>query len=123
MKECKISTVRINERDELSFKVLVKREDYSDTEMQLMKNASVNWDLLDLSFSGLVSWDIQKQEKSNLARLNWVMSVYCDKANLNIEEEIKRLYTKYNVTTRKDISASDVESEIESYKMGILEYN
>jgi len=51
MKECKITTVRINERDELSFKVLVKREDYNDTTMQLLKNSAVNGDLLDLKFT------------------------------------------------------------------------
>jgi len=51
------------------------------------------------------------------------MSVYCEKANVNIESEVKKIYKKYNVTSRKDINISDIEIEIESYKMGILEYN
>lgn len=123
MNECKISTVRLNARNELSFKITVKQEDYSKVERELMKQADINWDLLDLKFTGLVSWDQEKQNKSNRVRLNWIMMTYCEKSGIRIEYEKERLYAKYKVSSRRDISPSDVESEIESYRVWLLEFN
>jgi hypothetical protein len=50
------------------------------------------------------------------------MTSYCSKANKQMDDEIKRLYNKYQVTSRRDINPSDIESEIDIYKSGMLEF-
>lgn len=123
MQEVKINNTKINARNEISFKVTIKEWDYTVAERELLKQAEINWDMLDLNIVWLVNWDSEKQNKANLVKLNWIMMVYCDKSNTSMDIEKFKLYKKYKVSSRRDISASDVESEIESYRVWLLEFN
>lgn len=123
MNEIKITKVIVNERKELVVSFICKEWDYTEVEAELLRQAKTQWDLLDIEFKWLTSWDIEKHNKTNLVKLNWIMMVYCEKANIGMEEECKKLYERHKVTSRRDISPSDVEAEIESYKMGLLEFN
>jgi len=51
MKEIKINNVKVNSRDELTFKITVKQSDYSLIELQLLKNSENNGDYLDIEFT------------------------------------------------------------------------
>ena len=123
MQEVKINKAVLNERKELVVHLLIKEWDYTDTEAELLRQSKINWDLLDLKFTGLTSWDIEKHNKTNLVRLNWLMTTYCEKAWVSMQEQTDRVYLKYKVTSRRDISPSDIENEIEIYKAGLIEFN
>ena len=115
MQEVKITKAILNERRELSVNLLIKEWDYTDIEAELLRQAKINWDLLDLVFTWLVKEDPNKNRKANLQKLASVMSVYCDKTNWNIEIEKGILYKRNNVKSRSDLTDSQLDSEIETY--------
>ena len=123
MKDIKINNLKLNARNEISFKITVKEWDYSLQELELLKRAEINGDMLDINIVWLVNWDIEKQNKANLVKLNWIMLTYCEKAWINIEDEKQRLYKRYNITSRKQLLPWNIENEIESYKMWLIEFN
>ena len=123
MKEVKINNVKVNSRDELTFKITVKKEDYSPIELQLLKNSENNWDLLDIEFTWLVAGDIEKEKNNKLIKLNWLMLTYCDKSNSKMDIEKENLYRRNKVSSRKQLSMTQLDNEIDMYKVWILEYN
>ena len=123
MKEIKINNVKVNSRDELTFKITVKQSDYSLIELQLLKNSENNGDYLDIEFTWLTSGDKEKEKNNKLVKLNWLMLVYCEKSNNKLETEKENLYRRNKVSSRKELSETQLESEIEMYKVWILEYN
>lgn len=123
MQELKITKAIVNERKELVVSFICKEWDYTEVDAELLRQAKNQWDLLDLEFKWFIRWDIEKQNKKNLVRLNLLMIDYCEKSNSNMEDECKKLYNTYTVKSRRDISPSHIEAEIECYKMWILEFN
>ena len=115
MQEIKISGFKLNSRDELSFRVLIKKEDYTLGERELIKNAEINWDLLDFEVIWLVNWDIEKVRKEKLRRLNGLMVDYCFNNFIDIILEKERLYERNKVRSRKDLTDSQLDQEIEIY--------
>jgi len=115
MQEVKITKAILNERRELSVNLLIKEWDYTDIEAELLRQAKINWDLLDLAFTWLIKEDPDKNRKANLQKLASVMSVYCEKTNWNIETEKQTLYKRNNVKSRSDLTDSQLDSEIETY--------
>ena len=122
MQDTKISNYKLDERDILTFKVTIKEWDYTVAERELLKNATKNWDTLDIDIVWLVSWDEEKYKKSKLQQLALNMQTYCDKANESIEAETNKLYLKYKVNSRKQMNIEDITKEIETYKMWIFEF-
>jgi hypothetical protein len=94
MKEIKISSFKLNSRDELSFRVLIKKEDYTLWERELIKNAEINWDLLDFEVIWLVNWDAEKVRKEKLQRLNGLMLSYSEWFPWCFEDEKQNLYLR-----------------------------
>lgn len=123
MQDIKIWWCKLNARDELVFKVTVKAGDYTPVELQLLKNAEINWDLLDLSFTWLTNWDIEKQRKEKISKLVYLMWLYCEKSNQSLEIEKRLLYNRNKVDTRADLTDWQLDYEIELYKNGLLEFN
>lgn len=123
MQDIKIWWVKLNARDELVFKVTVKAGDYSPVELQLMKNAEVNWDLLDLQFTWLTSWDEEKNRKEKVQKLVFLMQTYCEKSNTSMDDEKNKLYTRNKVTSRSELNWSQLDYEIDLYKNWLIEFN
>ena len=44
------------------------------------------------------------------------MSIYCTENHANPETETKRIYEKYGVTSRKELTLQQLRGEIDSYK-------
>lgn len=119
MFDTKITNIRLNSRDELSLKITVKAQDYSNQELQLLKNSEINGDLLDINFVWLTKWDTLKLRKDKLVKLNWLMLSYCEKARCTLEEEKSKLYTRNKVNSRSDLSDSALDIEIDLYLNGL----
>ena len=115
MKEIKISSFKLNSRDELSFRVLIKKEDYTLWERELIKNAEINWDLLDFDIIWLVNWDIEKVRKEKLQRLNGLMVTYSEWFTWCFEDEKQNVYLRNKIKSRKDLTDSQLDQEIEIY--------
>lgn len=123
MQDIKIWSYKLNARDELVFKVTVKAGDYSQVELQLIKNAEVNWDLLDLQFTWLTSWDEEKNRKEKVQKLVFLMQTYCEKSNTSMNDEKNKLYARNKVTSRSDLNWSQLDYEIDLYKNWLIEFN
>lgn len=123
MQDIKIWWVKLNARDELVFKVTCKAGDYTPVELQLLKNAEVNGDMLDISFTWLTNWDKEKQRKEKVQKLVFLMQTYCNKSNSDMEQEKQKLYTRNKVKSRSELNSSQLDYEIDLYKSGLIEYN
>ena len=123
MKDIKITNFKLNEREELTCKLTIKEWDYTIAERELLKNAVKNWDMLDLEIVWLVSWDIEQHRKKKLQQLWMNMSTYCEKAKVEMLDQLSIMYEKYKVDSRTEMNIADIEREIESYKMGIFEFS
>ena len=115
MQEVKITKAILNERRELSVNLLIKEWDYTDIEAELLRQAKINWDLLDLAFTWLVKEDPNKNRRWNIARLAVLMTDYCKKLNKSLDEETQILYKRNNVKSRTDLTDSQLDSEIDTY--------
>lgn len=115
MQEIKISSFKLNSRDELSFRVLIKKDDYTLAERELIKNAEINGDLLDFEIIGLVNWDAEKVRKEKLQRLNGLMVSYSWWLHWCFEDEKQNVYLRNKVKSRKDLTDSQLDQEIEIY--------
>ena len=115
MQEVKITKAILNERRELSVNLLIKEWDYTDIEAELLRQAKINWDLLDLQFTWLVKEDPNKNRRWNIARLAVLMTDYCKKLNKSLDEETQILYKRNNVKSRTDLTDSQLDSEIDTY--------
>jgi len=123
MKDIKISNYKVNEREELSFKVLIKPWDFTLAEKELIKNATTNWDYLDMNITWLVNWDADKVRKNKIARLSILMKDFCDKSWYKIDFERNNVYARNKVTSRRDLTDSQLDREILHYDDWLREYN
>lgn len=123
MQDIKVSNFKLDSRDNLTFKITIKKDDYSFQELQLLKNSDVNWDTLDLEITWLVIWDSEKERKSKISKLAFLMWVYCEKSNTTLEEETQKLYIRNKVNSRSKLSMEQLEFESDIYKNGLLEFS
>ena len=123
MQDIKIWWCKLNARDELVFKITCKAGDYTPAELQLIKNAEVNWDMLDLQFTWLTNWDQEKNRKDKIQKLVFLMQTYCEKSNSDIEQEKQNIYTRNKVKSRSELTISQLEYEIDLYKTWLIEFN
>lgn len=123
MKDIRTSNLKINARNEISFKVLAKPWDYSLVELELLKNCEINWDMLDIEITWLVNWDTEKLRKEKLVKLNWLIDIFCKKSWNDMQAEIVTLYLRNRVQSRTELTDSQLDEEIKTYKTGLLEFN
>ena len=126
IKECVLRNVRILKNWGLSISFELKKEDLTE---ELRKRIEEAWQTSEVLAWVFVSfWEeenkiFEKNSKTeNLSKLHFLMEKYCEKEGLTLFDEIQKIYKKYNVTSRRDLSEKDLENEIESYKLGLY-YN
>ena len=122
MKDIKISNFKIDARELLTFKVTVKQWDYTQIDAQLLKNSENNWDLLDIEFSWLLKWDIDKFRKWKIQSLAYLMNTYCDKFHIDLEAEKTNLYVRNKVKSRTDLTDAQLDEEIKTYKLWLMQF-
>jgi len=123
MKDIKINNLKLNARNELSFKVTIKELDYTLWEKELLKQAEINWNMLDVDIIWLVEWDKKENRDKKLKNLHSIMLVYAEKSWEKFEKLKDTLYTKYSIESRKNLNDSDLDQIIESYRVWLLEFN
>ena len=116
MYDCKITKSVINERQELQVSLLIKKWDYRKEEYHLLCNSKIDGGTLDFEITGLVQGNESKERKSKLAELYLEMSQYANARQESIDVISEELYKKYNIESRKELSDSELDSELEFYK-------
>ena len=126
IKECVFRNVRILKNWGLSINFELKKEDLTE---DLRKRIEEAWQTSEVLAWVFVSfWEeenkiFEKNSKTeNLSKLYFLMEKYCEQEWITLFDEIQKIYKKYNVTSRRDLSEKDLENEIESYKLGLY-YN
>ena len=126
IKECVFRNVRILKNWGLSINFDLKKEDLTE---DLRKRIEEAWQTSEVLAWVFVSfWEeenkiFEKNSKTeNLSKLHFLMEKYCEKEGITLFDEIQKIYKKYNVTSRRDLTEKDLENEIESYKLGLY-YN
>ena len=126
IKECVFRNVRILKNWGLSINFELKKEDLTE---DLRKRIEEAWQTSEVLAWVFVSfWEeenkiFEKNSKTeNLSKLHFLMEKYCEKEGITLFDEIQKIYKKYNVTSRRDLTEKDLENEIESYKLGLY-YN
>ena len=122
MRDIKICSLRINARNELSYKVIIKEWDYSVQEQEVLKQAEVNGDTLYMEITWLSLQDNDKKRKSDLNWLHCLMDSYAEKTNKKVEELIQEMYKKYKVKSRTEMRDEDLMNEIENYSLYLREF-
>ena len=85
LKDIKITKAIQNERNELVVSFLVKREDYNDVDAELLKQAKITGNMIDIEFMGLRVVDGQEERSKKLQMLGGLMSSYAEKSHLKLD--------------------------------------
>lgn len=119
--DCQILSPSINASDELCFKLKLKKEDWNEQLKALIYLSYNEWKTLDLEIVGLQDQpeDVMRKLRGDLGSL---MSVYCSQAHIDSKEELKRLYERNNVSSRTDLTRSQLDDELARYRAWV-EYN
>jgi len=123
MKDIRITSFRLNSRNELSCRIVIKDWDYTIAEKELLRQAENDWNLLDLNIVWLVNWEQEQNKKKKLQILNMSMLTYAEKSWYSMDFLKQTLFNRYWVISRKDMNIEDIEREIDTYRLWILEFN
>ena len=117
MQEVKITKCIVNERNEVQIYLLVKQWDYKASELELLKQAKINWDLLDLEFTGFVKGNETEQTKKNLWILDMYMKRFCEEFWEDYTIHLKKFYEYNKIQSRTELAPEKVEEYISSYRI------
>ncbi len=121
--ETKINWIRKNKYQDLSVTLLIKKEDYTKEMEDTLFDSCADGTLYACVLSQFQNErEETEREKTNKLKqkLAYLMQSYCDKENIPIEKEIETLYTKYNVTSRANLSKEQILKALSSYEAGLL---
>ena len=122
MRDIKIIWYKKDSNNQLSFKIICKEGDYSTSEDELIKQSQNNGDSVDINITWLsINNNIEWKRKESLQKLHSIICTYCDLTNNKVEEEIKKIYSKYWILSRKEMTDETIKNEYESYLLGCKE--
>jgi len=119
--ESQILTPSINGRQELVFKIKIKKEDYTLDDFERMALMFEN-----TSFAVVLSPFQEKPPEDPLPKLRQqlalVMQEYCEVANETMERELERVYSDYKIQSRTELSEEKLIKTIDKYRAGIQQF-
>lgn len=120
LSDCGIFSPKIDSSNNLCFTVKIKSEDWNDATKTLFYNAYNEWKTIDLQVVGMS----EKEDRDVMIKLRWnlgsLIPMYCQQAKVPYEEELQRLYKRNNVTSRLDLTRTQLDEEIKTYQAGLL---
>lgn len=119
--ESQILTPSINGRQELVFKIKVKKEDYTLDDFERMALMFEN-----TSFVVVLAPFQEKPPEDPLPKLRQqlalVIQEYCEVANEQEWREVGNLYQRNNVNSRTELSEEQLRKEIDKYIAWIQQF-
>lgn len=115
--DCQVLSPSLNGRQELVIRIRVKKEDY---DLSDYKNLC---EMCDTTQFVVLLQPFQEETVDRKPKLiqTLVMTIkeYCEKWGYEEEDEVKRLYSKYKVNSRSEMTEYQLQESIESYRYGI----
>ncbi len=113
---------------EVSMKVVVKLEDITEDQVEALFKLELLWLPVDVTFNYQAKESKQEEAFTDskdpkaqmLQTLGWLMQLYCTKNNIEISDEIRKVYEHNNVVSRRDLTEQQLSKLIGSYKAGLL---
>lgn len=103
----------------VSVSLNIKDEDLTKQERDLIEEYWKNGDSVVVVLQPFTK-PYKLEVRSKASTLHYYMKLYCEKEHISEEIEVKKIYDKYNVTSRSQMSDNDLDFEIESYKAWLL---
>lgn len=105
---------------EFSMKVIIKLEDITEEQREALFKLELIGEPIDIQFRHFQKEEPFSDEKDSksqmLQKLGWLMTLYCQQKNLAISDEIRKVYEKYNIVSRRDLTEEQLEKIIDQYK-------
>lgn len=124
IKEAIVNSVRPLKNRSIAVTLWIKSEDISKQDIEKLNDC---WTME--TPVALVIQDFEKnnavdEEKERLnkkkTRLEMLITEYCEKTFSNKNEELERLYKKYWVTSRRELTETQLNECIDSYEAGLI---
>lgn len=122
IKEALINSVRPLKNKSLAVTLWIKAEDINEIDRKQLEDY---WTSETPLVAVLQEFDWIKEEdpKPKLRqRLAIIIKIYCEKFNTSEEEELKNIYSKFWIESRKDLTEKQLKELIDSYELW-LTYN
>lgn len=122
IKEALINSVRPLKNKSLAVTLWIKAEDINEQDRKQLEDY---WTSETPLVAVLQEFDWIKEEDITpklRQRLAIIIKSYCEKYNTSEEEELKKIYSKFWIETRKDLTEKQLRELIDSYELW-LQYN
>lgn len=122
IKEMLINSVRPLKNRSLAITIWIKQEDISKDDVDKLQDywtseTPIVWILQEFE------WEVIEDKTPKLRqRLAILLKDYCEKNFIKEEDELKKLYSKYWIETRKDLTETQLNEIIEMYQLWLF-YN
>lgn len=121
IKEAIVSSVRPLKNKSLAVTIWIKSEDISKEDIEKLQDywtseTPLVWVIQEFT------WEIIEDVKPRLKRrLAIVIKSYCEKENINEDDEVKKIYSKYNIESRKELTEKQLRELIDSYSLWLIQ--
>lgn len=119
--EAELTSPSINAHDFLVFRVRVANTDWNqetkDSIYAAARNGTTMAIVLQPFQQEAPKQDAMAQKRSKLA---YLMQKYCEQEWTRIEEETSRIYAKYSIASRTELTEWQLDKEIDSYGAWLL---
>lgn len=113
--ETKVHSVNKNKYEELRVSFLIKKEDYTPEIEQEFFRLSRDGECGALVFQWVENFE--KVDRNKLLQDLWFFMIkYIEKVGGSIEQEKQRIYKKYKIKSRTEMTHLELQYEIDSYK-------
>lgn len=127
IEEALIVSPTINSNQELILKLRVKREDYSMEIFEELISLKDTWKPMSIVMKQFQPTENPVDDyiwriNSKRQKLAFLMEQYCENQWIDTNTEIEKIYTRYNVNSRANLTEPQLDTEIKSYEAW-LNYN
>ena len=121
IRDAGIFSPKVDASNQLCFTVKLKKEDWNEVLKELIYASYNEGKTLDFEIIGMSNElpDVMIKLRGDLGAL---MHEYCSRNKIMLETETNALYARNKVSSRRDLTRSQLDSEISRYKTG-LDYN
>jgi hypothetical protein len=123
LNNCRVlGKVTVDDTNTLTFKVECPAGGWDETTRALLGLAKKDWTPLDFEITGLdtpTGKTHQEERNKKLSTLAYLMDLYDQEYPSTSQHSVQKLYDKYGLTSRTELTDAQLDYEIESYKTAL----
>lgn len=120
--ESKITNPKINSNRELIFSVRIKREDYDNELWEDICSLADNWTPVAIWMEWVSEFNSQPTIWEKRSKLASLMIRYSELIKTDPKTQTQKLYDKYNITSRTQLTETQLDEEIKVYQAWLQEF-